>query len=162
MPVSFSMPLGIGWTLLVVLASIILRVLFKQRLAVTILQAVAILLMGFVLLGVEQSTVQTFATTQQTYAGLIDTSQSMAQTDGTTTSRWGQLYKDWLNLKLLKQMQPTTNLQFYSFDQQLKSVNEMDVLKPTGQQSNLLGALIDVSNELPPNVPIIVFSDGNH
>lgn len=173
MPVNFSIPLGLCWTLLVILITGIVLIAFKKQLWVTVLQMAAILLMGVVLLGVQRFQIKTLASTQQNYVALIDTSQSMAQNDGMPTSRWEQLNQYWLNVQLRNQMQTIGNWQFRSFDQQLKTVSRIETLKPIGQHSNLLGSLIDLSNELPSilnpknsafpwaEVPIVLFSDGN-
>jgi hypothetical protein len=163
MGLEWSLPGGVWMPVVLVVGLALIRIFSRQDVLSLSMQTLAILLMGIMLLGPMQTTYVHYTTPTQTYHVLLDHSASMAQSNGTSQTRWQQVLDEVVQDPNRLDTWHELQWQWTVFAGDWASCPESDLqqIKPDGQQTNLLGALASVSDSLPADESIIVVSDGN-
>ena len=158
----WSLPMGIGAVVCLTVIALFICIGFKQRLG-WLLHVMAIALAGVMLLGPQNDLRRTTQTDITHCHGMVDISQSMAQTDGNEHSRLQQLQQDVLTIQTAFEHTGDLKWNWSTFGNELTftSLDSLSAFTPQAPSTNLLQSLSQLDDQLPKDQPIIVFSDGN-
>ncbi len=158
----WSLPLGIGAVVCLTVITLFVCFWFKQRMG-WLMHILAIGLAGLMLMGPQQNLRRSSQTDITHCHGMVDISQSMAQTDGKEHTRLQQLQQDVLNTQAIHPNISDMKWNWSTFGNQpaFTSLDSLSALTPEDQATNLLQTLSQLDQQLPKDQPIIVFSDGN-
>ncbi|MAX27718.1 MAG: hypothetical protein CMJ19_24755 [Phycisphaeraceae bacterium] len=154
--------MGIGAVVCLTVIALFICIGFKQRLG-WLLHVMAIALAGVMLLGPQNDLRRTTQTDITHCHGMVDISQSMAQTDGNEHSRLQQLQQDVLTIQTAFEHTGDLKWNWSTFGNELTftSLDSLSAFTPQAPSTNLLQSLSQLDDQLPKDQPIIVFSDGN-
>ena len=157
------LPLGLGFTIVLVVATVLIRLYKRQTLWSVLLHGLAVILIGISLLG-PMAFINTSQSTQQQKATLlVDASGSMSLKDGSDQTRFDRVLNDYLNQDNINALNRMTRLQFQCFaNGVLLPSNRINLKKPLQEDSTrMISAIMLLNEQLPKDQPIILFSDGN-
>lgn len=157
------MPLGFGLPLTLVIFVLLVRSWKRQDFLATMLQSLAVLLMGIALIGPMTMINEQAVVRALNCAAMIDLSSSMAITDNAQKTRLDIVRQNDFSPQIIKQLTPQVQWQIFTFAQELaaSSPDQLAGSKPQGQQTRLLKSLRTLDRQLPKDTSIVVFSDGN-